>query len=126
MLFTTLFLTILIGLIGGIVGGALGLAGSAVMLPLLVLANILPDYKTIIGTLLFTILPPLSILAVIEYGKRKQINYTIGVILFIAYMVGAYFGSLINVNYSDKTLVYWSSITLFLTAIGLLYVDYKL
>ena len=126
MLFTTIILTILIGLFGGIVGGALGLAGTAVMLPLLVLANILPDYKTIIGTLLFTILPPLSILAVIEYGKRKQIHYTIGVILFIAYMVGAYFGALINVKYSDKTLIYWSSITLFLTAIGLLYVDYKL
>jgi uncharacterized membrane protein YfcA len=126
MLFTTIILTILIGLFGGIVGGALGLAGTAVMLPLLVLANILPDYKTIIGTLLFTILPPLSILAVIEYGKRKQIHYTIGVILFIAYMVGAYFGALINVKYSDKTLIYWSAITLFLTAIGLLYVDYKL
>ena len=125
MLFNTVILSIIIGTIGGITGGALGLGGSSIMLPLIVLSKIIPDYKTLVGTLLFSILPPISILAVIEYSKRKQINYLVGTLIFIFYTIGAYFGSLINVKYSNKTLIYTASFVLFLTSISLLYIAYN-
>ena len=125
MLFNTVILSIIIGTIGGITGGALGLGGSTVMLPLIVLSKIIPDYKTLVGTLLFSILPPISILAVIEYSKRKQINYLVGTLIFIFYTIGAYFGSLINVKYSNKTLIYSASFILFLTSASLLYIGYN-
>ena len=125
MLFNTVILSIIIGTIGGITGGALGLGGSTIMLPLIVLSKIIPDYKTLVGTLLFSILPPISILAVIEYSKRKQINYLVGTLIFIFYTIGAYFGSLINVKYSNKTLIYSASFILFLTSASLLYIGYN-
>ena len=117
---------VLIGTIGGVLGGALGLAGTVIMLPLLILSNIIPNYHKMTGTILFSILPPLSLLAVIEYGKRKQIDYTIGVLLFIAYFIGAYYGAFINENYSAKTLIYISSLTLFSVAVILFYIGYYL
>ena len=117
-------LALLIGTIGGILGGALGLAGTSIMLPLLILSNILPNYHKITGTLLFSILPPLSLLAVIEYGKRKQIDYLIGILLFISYFIGAYYGAIININYTAKTLIYSSSLTLFIVSVVLFYIGY--
>ena len=117
-------LALLIGTIGGILGGALGLAGTSIMLPLLILSNILPNYHKMIGTVLFSILPPLSLLAVIEYGKRKQIDYLIGVLLFISYFIGAYYGAIININYTAKTLIYSSSLTLFIVSVVLFYIGY--
>jgi uncharacterized membrane protein YfcA len=117
-------IALLIGTIGGVVGGGLGLAGSAIMLPLLILFNIIPNYHKMAGTILFSVLPPISLLAVIEYGKRKQIDYLIGVLLFISYFFGAYYGTIINANYTSKTLIYASSLTLFIVSLILFYIGY--
>ena len=76
---------ILVGLLSGILGGAFGLGGSFVMLPGLILLNIVPNYQTAVGTILFSLIPPVSLLAVLEYSKKKQVDYVIGTILFIAY-----------------------------------------
>jgi uncharacterized membrane protein YfcA len=123
---TTILLTIVLGCFSGVLGGAFGMGGTAFILPILIITKIIPDYKTIIGTLLFALLPPLSLLAVIEYGKRKQINYTIGFILFITYFFGAYYGSMINKYYSNKTLIYGSAISLLLVSLSLFYIAYTL
>jgi uncharacterized membrane protein YfcA len=116
--------TLLIGFISGIMGGALGLGGSVFMLPLLLLSNIIPDYKQLVGTLLFSLLPPISLLAVIEFGRRKQIDYLIGTILFITYFFGAYYGSFINAQYSTRSLIYVSSLVLFSVSIILFYIAF--
>lgn len=120
-----ILVSIIIGIISGIIGGALGIGGTVFMLPLLLLTNIIPDYKTIVGTLLFSLLPPISLLAVIEFGKRRQIDYLISSLLFITYFFGAYYGAHINDKYSTKTLIYASSIVLFIVSIMLFYIGYK-
>lgn len=117
-------IAIAIGIVTGIIGGGLGLAGTAIMMPLLLLTNIVPDYQTMIGTLLFFALPPISLLAVIEYGKRKQIDYIIGTLLFFAYFFGAYYGSIINQKYTDKTLIYASSFILLIVSVSLFFIGY--
>ena len=76
-----LIISTIIGLVSGILGGAFGLGGSFVMLPGLTLFHIVPNFKTAVGTVLFSLLPPLSILAVIEYGKKGEIDYLVGIIL---------------------------------------------
>jgi uncharacterized membrane protein YfcA len=113
---------ILTGLLSGILGGAFGLGGSFVMLPLLILLKIVPNYSTAVGTILFSLLPPISLLAVFEYAKKKQIDYVIGTILFITYFIAAYFGALINGMYSEKTLKY-SCATCFLIITIYFYYD---
>jgi len=107
-------LTILLGLLAGCIGGAFGVGGSFIMLPVLFLLGIIPDYKTAVGTVLFSLLPPISLLAVIEYYKKNRIDTYIGMILCITYFVGAYYGSLINNMYSIRFLQYCTAFVFFI------------
>jgi len=118
-------LTIILGLVSGVIGGAFGLGGSFIMMPGVLLLNIIPDYKTAVGTILFSLLPPVSILAVIEYYKRKQVDIKVGMILFVTYMIAAYFGAFINKAYSKKVLEFWTGIVFLLIAIYFFFESYK-
>ena len=98
--------SILIGTLSGILGGAFGLGGSFIMLPGLILLKVAKDFDTAVGTILFSLLPPVSLLAVIDYYKRGKVDMTIGTILFITYFFAAYIGAQINKMYDQKTLEY--------------------
>lgn len=65
--------TILLGSLAGLSGGALGQSGAEVMLPGLLVLGIIPDFKTAAGTVLLAIIPPISLLAVLQYYKRGQV-----------------------------------------------------
>ena len=60
-----LFFSLLVGSISGFISGLLGVTGSVVVLPLAILFGIFENYKTAIGTILFTSDPFQSIFAVI-------------------------------------------------------------
>jgi len=116
---------ILVGTISGILGGAFGLGGSFVMLPGLILLDIVPNYQTAVGTILFSLLPPVSLLAVFEYSRKKQIDYSVGVFLCISYFIAAYFGAKLNGLYNEKTLKYGCATTFLLITIYFYYEAYK-
>jgi uncharacterized membrane protein YfcA len=78
-----ILLTILLGSIAGISGGALGQSGAEVMLPGLLILGIVPNFKVAAGTVLLAIVPPISILAVLQYYKREQVKVWTSVILFV-------------------------------------------
>ena len=118
-------LTLMLGLLSGIFGGAFGLGGTFVMLHGLLLLGIISDYKTAVGTVLLSLLPPISILAVIEYYKRKKVDTYIGIVLCITYFFGAYFGSLINHMYSIKTLEYVTSFSFLMISAMFFYMAYN-
>lgn len=101
-----LLLTVFLGIIAGLSGGALGQSGAEVMLPGLLLLNIVPDFKTAAGTVLLAIIPPISLLAVLEYYKRGQVRVWISVILFVTYFFAAFGGAYLTKNISNKTLEY--------------------
>lgn len=98
--------SIFVGSLSGILGGIFGLGGTFIMLPGLILLNITKDFNTAVGTTLFSLLPPVSLLAVIEYYKRGQVDVTVGTILCITYFLTAYIGAKINKLYKQKTLEY--------------------
>ena len=111
-----LFLTVLVGSVAGLIGGALGVSTSFIMIPAIILLNIVPDYKMAVGTILLSILPPLSLLAVVDYYKRKKIDIPIAIILCISYFIAAKYGANINKEYSEKVLKYWTAAILFICA----------
>ena len=98
---STLLPTIYLGIIAGILGGALGQSGAEVLLPGLLILGIVPNFKVAAGTVLLTILPPLSLLAIYEYYKRKQLAIPTALILMVSYFFAAYFGRL---NFPKGTL----------------------
>jgi uncharacterized membrane protein YfcA len=101
-----ILLTIFLGALAGLSGGALGQSGAEVMLPGLLLLNIVPDFKTAAGTVLLAIIPPISLLAVLEYYKRGQVRVWTSVILFITYFFVAFIGAYLTKNISNKALEY--------------------
>jgi uncharacterized membrane protein YfcA len=109
-----LALTVIVGTIAGIIGGALGINGSFIMLPAILLLNIVPDYKMAVGTILLSILPPLSFLAVVDFYKRKKVDVLIAVILCASYFIAAKYGAVINKEHSSKNLKFATAIILFI------------
>jgi uncharacterized membrane protein YfcA len=103
---TNILLTILLGAIAGLAGGGLGQSGAEVMLPGLLFLNIVPDFKTAAGTVLLAIIPPISLLAVLEYYKRGQVDVLTSVILFVTYFIVAFIGAYLTKEISNKTLEY--------------------
>ena len=108
--------TILVGIFTGIIGSFFGVIGSSILLPSLLFFNIVKDYDTAIGTILLLLLFPTTLLAVYEYNKRKQVNYEVGIILFITYFFSSYIGSYFNKFFHQKILLYGcATLYLFIT-----------
>jgi hypothetical protein len=105
-----LLLTIALGSVAGLFGGALGQSGAEVMLPGLLILNLVSNFKTAAGTVLLAIVPPISILAVLEYYKRGQVVVWISITLFICYFFMAFIGAYATRNLPNKTLEYATAI----------------
>ena len=118
--------SILIGTLSGILGGAVGVGGSFIMLPGLILLNVTKNFNTAVGTILFSLLPPVSLLAVIDYYKRGEVDMTIGTVLFVTYFLAAYLGAKINKMYDQKTLEYTCATVFLLITVYFYYHAYSL
>jgi len=99
-------LTILLGICAGLVGGSLGQSGAEFMLPGVLILGIVPDFKTAVGTVLLSIIFPISLMAVIEYYKRKQVIVVTSLTLTVCYFVAAYFGAHFTKDISNTFLEY--------------------
>lgn len=116
-----ILLTTLIGIFSGIIGGATGLGGTFIMLPSIILLNIIPDYKTAVGTILLSMLPPISLFAVTDYYNRKKVDILIAVILCVSYMLSANYGAILNNYFSDKVLKYFTALMFFIISLYFLW-----
>lgn len=117
-------LTVVVGASSGIMGGALGVNGSFIMLPAVLFLHIIQDYKMAVGTILLSVLPPLSLLAVIDYYKRKKVDVAVGLLLSISYFIAAKYGAKLNKDYSSKTLKYCTTAIFFICGLYFLWSAY--
>ena len=93
----TIMLLILIGLFAGSASGFIGIGGGVVIVPALVhLLGV--TQHTAHGTSLLLMLPPIGILAVMNYYKAGQINWTYGIIIAVAFVIGAHYGSKLSLK----------------------------
>lgn len=105
-----ILLTIFLGSIAGLMGGALGQSGAETMLPGLLILGIVPNFKTAAGTVLLALVPPISLMAALQYYKRGQVQIITSVILFIFYFIMAFIGAYLTKNISNRTLEYLTAI----------------
>ena len=79
------------------------------------------EYKKILGAILFVNLFPISIGAVWEFYKNKQIDFKMGWIVLLTTMIGSYLGSKLVVGgkaqLSYKTIKYISGIFSLVTGV---------
>ena len=97
-------LTLILGSFAGLFGGALGQSGAETMLPGLLILGLAPTFKVAAGTVLLAIIPPISILAVMEYYKRGQVQLYTSILLFISYFIAAYVGAYLTKDVTNQTL----------------------
>jgi len=86
-------ITVLIGLIVGMISGITGVGSTSVLLTLVYYFNLIGNYTTIKGTMLYTLLFPVSILSVYNYYKSGNINIYVGNILVVSMLIGGFVGS---------------------------------
>lgn len=100
---TTLLILIAIGLIAGIFSGIVGLGGGIIIIPALIYLVGLTQ-KEAQGTSLALMLPPIGLLAAINYYKAGAINLKYAIVIALAFLFGGYIGSKIALGLSDQTL----------------------
>ena len=102
--------TLGLGIVVGLAGGALGQSGAEVMVPGLLVLSIVPNFKTAVGTVLLTIMQPLSLMAIMTYWKRKQVQVVTAVILMLTYFFAAWGGAYLTSTLKDSTLEFMSGV----------------
>ena len=88
----TIILLISIGLIAGILSGFFGIGGGVIIVPALIYICGFSQLKAQ-GTSLAILLPPVGILAFIQYYKRGNVDIKAGMIIAIALVLGSVIGS---------------------------------
>jgi hypothetical protein len=112
MTIQTIILLMCIGLTAGVLSGLIGIAGGIIMVPLLLLMGFTQTQAQ--GTSLAALLPPVTLLAVINYHKAGLIDWRFAIIISIVFVVGGYFGSKLAIQIDQKILKKVFALTLLL------------
>lgn len=92
MSLTTILLLMLVGLLAGMLSSMVGIGGGVVIVPALVMIFGMSQ-KLAQGTSLALMLPPIGILAVMNYYKQGYVDFKIAAVICITFIVGSYLGS---------------------------------
>ncbi len=120
----TIILLILIGLAAGAMSGFIGIGGGVIMVPAMVYILGMNQHMAQ-GTSLLLMLPPIGILAFLNYYKAGQVNWTYGIIIALAFVVGGYFGSKIALKLSPAIVKLVFGVLMLYISIKMIYSGYK-
>lgn len=88
---------IIVGLLAGVLSGMFGIGGGIIIVPALIYLCGFDQLKAQ-GTSLAIMLPPVGILAFLEYYKRGQVSIKAGILICIFLIIGSVFGAKIANN----------------------------
>ena len=121
---TTVFILVLIGLFAGAMSGFVGIGGGVVMVPALVYILGLSQHEAQ-GTSLILMLPPIGILAVMNYYKAGELNISYGIVIAIAFVIGGYFGSKLALKMSPSVVKLIFGVLMLYVSFKMIYSGYK-
>ncbi|MFW6246491.1 MAG: sulfite exporter TauE/SafE family protein [Tangfeifania sp.] len=98
-----LIILICIGLLSGMLAGMLGVGGAIIVIPALVIFLGLTQHQAQ-GTSLAFMVPPIGILAALNYWKAGYVNWKFALVLSLTFVVGAYLGSVYSVQVPQRIL----------------------
>ena len=84
---------VICGFITGIIGGLFGVGGGEVFIPLLIYLFGFSQHKAQ-GTSLAVLLPPIGLLAALQYYRAGQVDFLVAAWLALGFFVGASIGAL--------------------------------
>ena len=99
---STILFLICIGLLAGFLSGILGIGGGIVMVPLLLVIGFTQHQAQ--GISLAAMLPPVTLLAVLQYSKEGYVDWKIALVISATFIIGGFFGSKLAVVISEQLL----------------------
>ena len=117
---TTCIILIVIGLLAGILSGLVGVGGGILMIPLLIMLLGLTQHQAQ-GTALFAMLPPIGILAAMNYYKEGFVKWEYAAVMALTFVVGGYFGSKLSISLPDQTVRKVFGVIMLMGAIKLIF-----
>jgi len=103
MTISTILILILIGLLAGILSGIVGIGGGLLMIPMLIFFLGISQHSAQ-GTSLAVMLPPIGILAAMNYYKAGFVEWKFALIIATTFIIGGYFGAKFAVSLSPTVL----------------------
>jgi uncharacterized protein len=94
---------ILIGFAAGVFGGFVGLGGGVIMIPAMIYLLGMSQFEAQ-GTSLAVMLPPVGILAAMNYYKAGHLNWKYALIIAITFTLGGFIGSKIALDIPVSTI----------------------
>jgi len=121
---STLLILISIGTLAGMLGGFVGVGGGLIVVPALIyfLGVSQMDAQ---GTSLAMMLPPIGILAVWNYQKTGNVNFTYAMIIAVSFIIGGYFGSKLALRIPVNTVKLIFGLLMLYTSIRMIYSSVK-
>lgn len=119
---STIVILLLIGLTAGILSGLIGIGGGIIIVPALVYFLGFSQHAAQ-GTSLGLLLPPVGILAVMNYYKKGFLDIKVVLIMAIAFIAGAFLGSKLSITFSEDKLKKFFAVVLLLIAGKMLLFD---
>jgi len=116
---STFIILIIIGLLAGILSGLVGVGGGILMIPLLIIFFGLSQREAQ-GTALFAMLPPIGILAAINYYKEGVVKWEYAIVIAFTFVIGGYLGSKLSFSLPTHTLRRIFGVIMLLGAIKLI------
>nr|WP_196884920.1 sulfite exporter TauE/SafE family protein [Aureivirga sp. CE67] len=120
MKMTTLLLAILIGVCAGMLSGLVGVGGGILMVPMFAYFLGLTHHNAQ-GMSLAVMLPPVTILAVMNYHKSEPIDWKIAAVVAAFFIIGGFFGSKIALVINQAMLKKIFGVIMIIVALKLIF-----
>ena len=120
MTLSSIIILAVLGLLTGFMAGMLGIGGGIIVIPALIMILGFTQQEAQ-GTSLAMMLPPVGILAVINYYKAGHVDWMVAGILALLFVVGSVFGSKLAVRIPQDVLKKVFGVFLILVAIKMLF-----
>lgn len=92
-----------LGLVAGVLSGMIGIGGGILIVPVLVYIFGFTQH-TAQGTTLALMIPPIGILAVLEYYKSGNVDIKVAALICLGFVFGGLLGAKIALGIPDETL----------------------
>ena len=121
---TTIMGLLAIGLVAGILSSTVGIGGGIIIVPGLVLV-LAVSQKVAQGTSLALMLPPIGILAVVNYWKAGYVDFKVAGIICVTFLLGSYLGSKVAIGLPENVIKKIFGVFLLILAVKYLFLDKK-
>ena len=112
---SSIIIILAVGVLAGVFSGFIGIGGGLIIVPCLVYFFGMSQHEAQ-GTSLAMMLPPIGILAVLNYHRQGMVDWKVAAILCITFIAGSFFGSKIAISLNAATVKKVFAVFMFLVA----------